>query len=56
MKTLYISDLDGTLLDNNAEITEKSKKLLNEFLAKGNYFSVATARTGATDATLQTSF
>ena len=48
MKTLYISDLDGTLLDNNAEITERSKKLLNEFLAKGNYFSVATARTGAT--------
>ncbi len=48
MKTLYISDLDGTLLDNNAEITEKSKKLLNCFLEKGNYFSVATARTGAT--------
>lgn len=48
MKTLYISDLDGTLLNNNAEITEKSKNLLNEFIAKGNYFSVATARTGAT--------
>lgn len=48
MKTLYISDLDGTLLNNNAEITDKSKKLLNEFLSKGNYFSVATARTGAT--------
>lgn len=48
MKTLYISDLDGTLLDNNAEITEKSRKLLNEFISDGNYFSVATARTGAT--------
>ncbi len=48
MKTLYISDLDGTLLNNNAEVTEKSKKLLNEFISKGNFFSVATARTGAT--------
>lgn len=48
MKTLYISDLDGTLLNNEAEITEKSKNLLNEFIAGGNYFSVATARTGAT--------
>lgn len=48
MKTLYISDLDGTLLDNSAEITPASKKLLNEFISKGNYFSVATARTGAT--------
>lgn len=48
MKTLYISDLDGTLLNNEAEITEKSKALLNEFISRGNYFSVATARTGAT--------
>ncbi len=48
MKTLYISDLDGTLLDNNAEITEKSKNLINEFISRGNYFSVATARTIAT--------
>ena len=48
MKTLYISDLDGTLLNNDVEITEKSKKLLNEFISRGNYFSVATARTGAT--------
>lgn len=48
MKTLYISDLDGTLLNNNAETTANSKKLLNEFINKGNFFSVATARTGAT--------
>ncbi len=48
MKTLYISDLDGTLLNNSAEITENSRKLLNEFIARGNFFSVATARTGAT--------
>lgn len=48
MKTLYISDLDGTLLNNSAEVTETSKHLLNEFIKKGNYFSVATARSEAT--------
>lgn len=48
MKTLYISDLDGTLLDNNAQISEISKRLLNKFIGRGNSFSVATARTGAT--------
>ena len=48
MKTLYISDLDGTLLNNSAEITPESKNLLNKFISKGNYFSVATARSEAT--------
>lgn len=48
MKTLYISDLDGTLLNNSAEVTQTSQKLLGEFIKKGNYFSVATARSEAT--------
>lgn len=48
MKTLFISDLDGTLLNNNAEITEFTKKTLNEVMKKGVNFSVATARTAAT--------
>lgn len=48
MKTLYISDLDGTLLNNSAEVTETSQKLLSEFISRGNYFSVATARSEAT--------
>lgn len=47
MKTLYISDLDGTLLNNEAEISEKSVNLLNKFILKGNFFTVATARTAA---------
>ncbi len=47
MKTLYISDLDGTLLNNEAEISERSVNLLNEFISKGNFFTVATARTAA---------
>ncbi|MBE6841421.1 MAG: HAD-IIB family hydrolase [Ruminococcus sp.] len=47
-KTLYISDLDGTLLDSNAEVSEYTVGRLNEFIGKGGYFSIATARTAAT--------
>jgi Cof subfamily protein (haloacid dehalogenase superfamily) len=45
MKTLYISDLDGTLLQPNVELSEKSIKILNELMNQGMLFSVATART-----------
>lgn len=45
LKTLYISDLDGTLLDSNVEITEYTKNTLNALTEKGMNFSVATART-----------
>lgn len=44
---LYISDLDGTLLDKNAEITQASADTLNRLTEKGMLFSVATARTYA---------
>ena len=47
-KTLYISDLDGTLLDSSAEVSEYTVGRLNEFIGKGGYFSIATARTAAT--------
>ena len=47
-KTLYISDLDGTLLNRNAELSEYTVNALNTLIAKGIYFSVATARTAAT--------
>ena len=47
-KILYISDLDGTLLDGSAQITAESAGLLNDFIASGGSFSVATARTAAT--------
>ena len=42
---LYISDLDGTLLNRNKEIGEFTKDTINALTAKGIYFSVATART-----------
>ena len=47
-KRLYISDLDGTLLNNKKEITAYSKATLNELIATGVQFSIATARTSAT--------
>ena len=45
MKTLYISDLDGTLLDSNACISEYTKNKLNKLINEGMHFSFATART-----------
>ncbi|MBR0528346.1 MAG: Cof-type HAD-IIB family hydrolase [Ruminococcus sp.] len=44
---LYISDLDGTLLDKNAEITKNTADILNELITQGIDFTVATARTYA---------
>jgi len=48
MKTLYISDLDGTLLNRNAELSKYTTNTLNRLIASGTCFSVATARTAAT--------
>lgn len=48
MKTLYISDLDGTLLNSNAELSEYSIDKLNYLIDQGICFTVATARTAAT--------
>ena len=45
---LFISDLDGTLLNNNKEISIYSKKYLNKLIYRGINFTVATARTPAT--------
>ena len=48
MKTLYISDLDGTLLNKDAELSPYTRKALQELYERGIYFTVATARTFAT--------
>lgn len=48
MKTLYITDLDGTLLNSNAELTQNSADIISSLIKKGVMFSVATARTKAT--------
>ncbi len=44
MKTLYISDLDGTLLTKEERISEYSIGLINEMISDGLPFTYATAR------------
>lgn len=44
MKTLYITDLDGTFLNENGVVSEESRKIVNDLSEKGLLFSVATAR------------
>ncbi|MBD5636942.1 MAG: HAD family hydrolase, partial [Clostridia bacterium] len=44
MKTLYLTDLDGTLLRPDGTLSEYSRKALNELIDRGVIFSFATAR------------
>lgn len=48
MKTLFISDLDGTLLNPEALVSRRSIKIINELLDDGMLFTCATARTAST--------
>ncbi len=48
MKTLYISDLDGTLLNADAELSPYTREVIKAFSSKGGYFTAATARTRET--------
>jgi len=43
-RTLFISDLDGTLLNSNAEISEYATERLNKLIDAGMNFTFATAR------------
>ena len=44
MKVLYVSDLDGTLLNKNVEINPNSTERLNRLIDKGINFTVSTGR------------
>lgn len=44
MKTLYVSDLDGTLFNSKKQISARSTEILNECIREGMMFTVATAR------------
>lgn len=52
MKTLYISDLDGTLLQPNVELSTRTIAILNELIDQGMLFTVATARSIASVRTI----
>lgn len=43
-KTLYVTDLDGTLLNKNDRINSKSIEIINSLVEKGMAFTYATAR------------
>lgn len=43
-KTLYVTDLDGTLLNRQDRINHESIVIINELVAKGMLFTYATAR------------
>lgn len=45
---LFVTDLDGTLINNKREIPKKSLEILNKLIDEGVNFTVATARTPAT--------
>ncbi|MDE6438183.1 MAG: HAD family hydrolase [Muribaculaceae bacterium] len=47
-RVLYISDMDGTLLDSRSRVSDRSARMLNELMRAGVMFTVATARTPAT--------
>lgn len=44
MKTLYVSDLDGTLFDSCGHLSDFTRDSLNKLIADGMNFTVATAR------------
>lgn len=43
-KTLIVTDLDGTLMRDDGQVSEFSKSVLRELLARGHLFTVASAR------------
>lgn len=47
VKTLYISDMDGTLLNSDKEVSAFTESIINAFVAGGGHFTVATARSPA---------
>lgn len=44
MKTLYVTDLDGTLLNSESRISEYTLETVNSLVEKGMLFTYATAR------------
>jgi len=47
IRTLFVSDLDGTLLNSKKKIPEEGQKIFNSQRVKGQLFTIATARSAA---------
>lgn len=47
-KTLYVSDLDGTLLNSESRVSEYTGRMLNRMISEGLTFTYATARSFST--------
>ena len=47
MKQLYITDLDGTFIDSNAQVSDISSEIINKVTHAGGFFTFATARTAS---------
>ncbi len=47
-RTLYVSDMDGTLLNSASQVSARTETILNNVISEGGLFTVATARTPAT--------
>lgn len=47
-RTLYVTDLDGTLLNERSVVSDESRRLLNAAIESGVLLTIATARTPAT--------
>ncbi|MCM1517176.1 MAG: HAD family hydrolase [Pseudoflavonifractor sp.] len=52
VRTLYVTDLDGTLLDSESRVDNESARIISELTRHGALITVATARTPATVAPL----
>lgn len=48
MKTLYVTDMDGTLLSPDSCVTRRSGEIISQLSSRGAMITVATARTPAT--------
>lgn len=48
MKTLYVTDMDGTLLNNGSFVSPESSRIISDLTRRGALITVATARTPAT--------
>ncbi|MCL2592416.1 MAG: HAD family hydrolase [Defluviitaleaceae bacterium] len=44
MRTLYVSDLDGTLLNEHAKLSSKTIEIINNLVSQGMLFTIATGR------------